>query len=137
MWWVLFTGNTSQLQNRAWLQHNRTCVHHYRKYTLFSNTKEGNEWKKSAASYLFATMTENILRNDDRQCEKRLQLIYRLFLNTRLISIIIYKDVVMLLSCIEKSTRCKPRNVSFMMMARCEGKVSTMRTRSERLFRTA
>lgn len=40
-------------------------------------------------------MAENILRNDDRQCEKRLQLIYRLFLNTRLISIIIYKDVVM------------------------------------------
>lgn len=82
-------------------------------------------------------MTENILRNDDRQCEKRLQLIYRLFLNTRLMSIIIYKDVVMLLSCIEKSTRCKPQNVSFMMMARCEGMVSTMRTRSERLFRTA
>lgn len=82
-------------------------------------------------------MTENILRNDDRQCEKRLQLIYRLFLNTRLMSIIIYKDVVMLLSCIEKSTRCKPRNVSFMMMARCQGKASIMRTRSERLFRAA
>ena len=40
-------------------------------------------------------MTENILRNDDRQCEKRLQLIYRLFQDTRLMSIIIYKNVVM------------------------------------------
>ena len=78
-----------------------------------------------------------IMPNDDRQCEKKLQIIYRLFQDTRLMSIIIYKDVVMLLSCIEKSTRCKPQNVSFMMMARCEGKVSTMRTRSERPFRAA
>lgn len=40
-------------------------------------------------------MTEKILLNDDRQYAKKLRLIYRLFQDTRLMSIIIYKDVVM------------------------------------------
>lgn len=35
--------------------------------------------KISAVSYLFAAVAENIMRNDDRQCAKRLRLIYGIF----------------------------------------------------------
>lgn len=44
--------------------------------------------KISAVSYLFAAVAENIMRNDDRQCAKRLRLIYRHFQKMMLMSII-------------------------------------------------
>ena len=95
VWWVLFTGNTSQLQNHAWLQHNRTCVHHYRKYTLFSNTKKGNEWKNLPYHIYLqlwrkiscGMMTDNALKGFDS--------FTGIFKKWCLCLLYIYKDVVM------------------------------------------